>query len=65
MNKSEIVIISLKRYSIFSFLSSATLNVFNVSQCARASDTALVCAGREGVNPRHVVRKFFLLKLVT
>jgi hypothetical protein len=36
-----------------------------MSHCAQASDIALVSGGREGVNPRHVVRNFFLLKLVT
>jgi hypothetical protein len=32
---------------------------------AQGPDTVLVSGGREGVNPRHVVRNFFLLKLVT
>jgi hypothetical protein len=32
---------------------------------SEAADTALVSGRREGVNPRHVVRNFFLLKLVT
>jgi hypothetical protein len=32
---------------------------------SQAPDTALVSGGREGVNPRHVIWNFFLLKLVT
>jgi hypothetical protein len=32
---------------------------------AQAPDSDLVSGGTEGVNPRHVVRNVFLLKLVT
>jgi hypothetical protein len=32
---------------------------------SQTPDTALVTGGREGVIPKHVIRNFFLLKLVT
>jgi hypothetical protein len=33
--------------------------------CAQSPDTVFVSGGREGVDPRHVVRNFFVLRLVT
>jgi hypothetical protein len=38
--------------------------VLNMLFHAQVPDTALVSGGREGVNPRQVIRNFFLLKLV-
>jgi hypothetical protein len=52
---------------IFSLFYVLVFNIFfkYVPLQAQAPDTALVFRRREGVNPRHVIQNFFLLKLVT
>jgi hypothetical protein len=48
------------------FCDVRVLNIFKyVPLHAQVPDTALVSGGNGGMNPRHVVRNFFLLKLVT